>query len=99
MNISIRDSIKDSFLNGITLGKSIKMKRESLGMSINELADKISVSSATLSRIESGKIKKPRAVYLFRLSKVLEISYELLLELQGYDMEYIGYRDRRDTYR
>ena len=33
------------------------------------------------------------------LSKILNLNYKLLLELQGYDIEYIGYRDRRDNYR
>lgn len=72
------------------------MKRENLGLSLNELATKISISNSTLSRIESGKIKNPKAVYLFRISKVLNINYELLLELQGYDIGYINnYEERR----
>ena len=90
-----KGSYKDSFLNGITLGKTIKMKRESLGLSLNELAKEISISNSTLSRIESGKLKNPKAVYLFRISKVLKINYELLLELQGYDIGYINHYDRR----
>lgn len=89
-----KESYKDSFLNGITLGKTIKMKRESLGISLNELAKEISISNSTLSRIESGKLKNPKAVYLFRISKVLKINYKLLLELQGYDIGYVSF-DRR----
>lgn len=66
-----------------------------MGISLNELAKEISISNSTLSRIESGKLKNPKAVYLFRISKILKISYELLLELQGYDIGYISHYDRR----
>lgn len=97
-NTRLKESVKDSFFERATLGECIRMKRESINMSLEELADKIFVSKSTLSKIETGKLKYPKAVYVFRLSKVLNINYELLLELQGYDMEYIGYRDRRDRY-
>ena len=99
MNIKQKESAKDSFFMQTTLGECIRMKRESLNMSLEELADKIFVSKSTLSKIETGKLKYPKAVYVFRLSKVLNLNYKLLLELQGYDIEYIGYRDRRDNYR
>lgn len=81
------------------LGNYIRKKRKSLNLSITELASMVSISESTLSKIENNKIRQPKAVYIFRLSKALNVSYELLLELQGFDMEYIKYRDRRDNYR
>ena len=90
----LKGSYKDSFLNDITLGDCIRMKREKLGISQEDLAKKIYVSKTTLSNIENGKMKYPKAVYLFRISKELDINYELLLELKGFDITYIKFMDR-----
>jgi len=65
-----------------------------MGISLEELSEKIFVSKTTLSNIENGKIKYPKAVYLFRISKELNINYELLLELKGFDITYIKFMDR-----
>ena len=93
-NIKTKESGLDSFLNAITLGECIKMKRESLDKTLKEISDEIHVSVSTLSKIETGKLRHPKAVYLFKLSRVLNIQYEVLLELRGFDMNYIKFMDR-----
>ena len=94
-NTEVRESKKDSLF---TIGEYIRIKRRNLNMSLEELAKKIFISKSTLSKIENGKIKFPKPVYVFRLSKILCIEYELLLKLQGYDIEYIRYRDKLEKY-
>lgn len=92
-------NIKDSFYSKINLGTFLRMKRKNKNLTLNQLSKKVLISRSTLSKIERNEIKTPRAIHLYKLSKELNIKYELLLELQGYDMEYIRYRDRRDNYK
>ncbi len=41
-------------VNTIELGRAIKRRREELGLSLRDVADKTGVSASTLSRIENG---------------------------------------------
>ena len=41
-------------VNTIELGRAIKRRREELGLSLRDVADKTGVSASTLSRIETG---------------------------------------------
>ena len=52
----------------------IKFHRERLGFSMNELAEKVGVSEATISRWESGEIANMRRDRIATLASVLQIA-------------------------
>ncbi len=54
----------------------IKKRRKSLGMTQQELADKVGCSKGTLNKIETGHRRPSRAMAL-RLAEILEIPYDL----------------------
>ena len=60
------------------LGRAIRRKRESLGLSLRDVADETSVSASTLSRIENGT-GKPDADNIARLTKWLDVPMERIL--------------------
>lgn len=57
----------------------LKYWRKRRGMNIRELAAKASVSSITISRIETGKIVMPRSDVLSRLTQALGITMDQLI--------------------
>ncbi len=62
----------------------IKEKRLEHGLTMKELAQKVGVSEGTISRWESGEIANMRRGAMVALSKVLDISPEVLM---GWDQE------------
>ena len=56
------------------LGLAIAMRRESLGMTQEELAKAVGVSKASVSRWESGDISNMRRDRIYRLAKALNVS-------------------------
>lgn len=62
----------------------IKEKRLEHGLTMKELAQKVGVSEGTISRWESGEIANMRRGAMVALSKVLDISPEILM---GWDQE------------
>lgn len=52
----------------------IKDNREKLGLTMKELALRVGVSEATISRWESGNIKNMKRDKMFNLAKALKIS-------------------------
>src|SRR6476661_1734720 len=65
-------------VNTEELGRAIKRRREELGLSLRDVADKTSVSASTLSRIENGT-GKPDADNIARLTGWLEVPVERIL--------------------
>lgn len=63
----------------------IKEKRLEHGLTMKELAQKVGVSEGTISRWESGEIANMRRGAMVALSKVLDISPEVLM---GWDQVY-----------
>lgn len=57
----------------------IKEKRLEHGLTMKELAQKVGVSEGTISRWESGEIANMRRGAMVALSKVLDISPEVLM--------------------
>lgn len=70
-----------------------KIREESGFKSQRKLAEKSGISSATLSRIESG-IQKPLPETLHTLSKYLNVTYEELMKKAGYVEDYGHLRNR-----
>jgi transcriptional regulator with XRE-family HTH domain len=63
----------------------LREKRESLGLSMRNLADQIGVSKSTVSRWESGATKVISSNVLFKLAQALKISPVEVLLVMGYD--------------
>jgi len=65
-------------------GEYFKALREAKNMTLRDVEKKADVSNAYLSQLESGKVKQPSPLTLFKLSEIYEISYEILMEKVGY---------------
>lgn len=61
------------------LGKKIQKLRKELGLSQDEFARKADVPYTTLTKIETGVIKKPSVFVVAKIAKTLEISVDDLL--------------------
>jgi transcriptional regulator with XRE-family HTH domain len=68
----------NALVNTEELGRAVKRRREELGLSLRDVADKTSVSASTLSRIENGT-GKPDADNIARLTAWLEVPVERIL--------------------
>jgi transcriptional regulator with XRE-family HTH domain len=67
-----------TLVNTEELGRAIRRKRESLGLSLRDVADETAVSASTLSRIENGT-GKPDADNIARLTNWLDVPMERIL--------------------
>lgn len=61
-----------------TIGKRLKACRESKNLSLDQLADRASISKTGLWEIESGR-SEPRAFTLIALAQALEVRIDYLL--------------------
>src|SRR5438105_15493806 len=71
-------SANKSLVNTVELGRSVRRRREELGLSLRDVADETSVSASTLSRIENGT-GKPDADNIARLTAWLDVPMERIL--------------------
>ena len=62
------------------IGKNIKKRRTKLGLSQEDFAQKSGVKYTTLTKIESGVIKKPSVLLVAKVAKALGVSIEDLLK-------------------
>ena len=69
-----------------TLGERIAAARRLRGLNKTEFAAKMSLSKATISDWESGKIKNLRMEHIFRLADVLQVSARWIALAQGIPM-------------
>ena len=69
----------DNYINTAELGRAIKRRREELGLSLRDVADKTNVSASTLSRIENGT-GKPDADNIARLTNWLEMPIDRVMK-------------------
>ncbi|HEY7786169.1 MAG TPA: helix-turn-helix transcriptional regulator [Pyrinomonadaceae bacterium] len=67
-----------TLVNTEELGRAIRRRREELGLSLRDVADKTGVSASTLSRIENGT-GKPDADNIARLAGWLDMPMERVL--------------------
>lgn len=67
-----------------TIGPFLKSLREARGLSLREVEAKTGISNAFFSQIESGKVKRPSPVMLYKLAELFGISYEELMERAGH---------------
>lgn len=62
------------------LGKKIKALRLKTGLSQDEFARKANLAYTTLTKIETGVIKKPSVYNIAKIAKALNISLDNLVE-------------------
>ena len=62
------------------IGENIKKRRNKLGLSQEDFAQKSGVKYTTLTKIESGVIKTPSVVIVGKIAKALNVSIEDLLK-------------------
>ena len=62
------------------LGQKIKKLRQKLGLSQDNFARKADVPYTTLTKVETGVIKKPSVFVVSKIAKVLNVSIEDLLK-------------------
>lgn len=67
-----------ALVNTEELGRAVRRRREELGLSLRDVANKTSVSASTLSRIENGT-GKPDADNIARLTSWLDVPMERIL--------------------
>jgi transcriptional regulator with XRE-family HTH domain len=65
---------------GNKLGKKIKKLRTNLGLSQDELARKADVPYTTLTKIETGVIKKPSVYVVAKIAKALNTKLDDLIQ-------------------
>jgi transcriptional regulator with XRE-family HTH domain len=88
-----------SLVNTVELGRSIRRKREEMGMSLRDVADKTGVSASTLSRIENGT-GKPDADNIARLTGWLNVPVERIMsgrEMDGNEERAVVYFPQEST--
>ena len=64
----------------INIGENIKKRRTKLRLSQEEFAQKSGVKYTTLTKIETGVIKKPSVLLMAKIAKALGVSIEELLK-------------------
>ncbi|HVF23329.1 MAG TPA: helix-turn-helix transcriptional regulator [Pyrinomonadaceae bacterium] len=75
-----------ALVNTEELGRAVRRRREELGLSLRDVADKTAVSASTLSRIENGT-GKPDADNIARLTAWLEVPVERILNTRSTENE------------
>lgn len=68
----------------MTFGNYLKRAREAKGFTLRAVEERVGISNAFLSQLESGKVKQPSPVMLHKLATLYDVSYETLMEVAGY---------------
>jgi transcriptional regulator with XRE-family HTH domain len=67
-----------------TLASYLKSLRHARGLSLRGAEEKSGISNAFLSQLESGKVKQPSPVILYKLAELYSVPYEALMERAGH---------------
>src|SRR5262244_3972195 len=85
-----------SLVNTEELGRAIRRRRDELGLSLRDVADRTQVSASTLSRIENGT-GKPDADNIARLTGWLDMPIDRVMKKQAADVEPVIYYPHEAT--
>lgn len=66
-----------------SLGETLKESRELRGLTLRQVEEATGISNAYLSQLENGKILKPSANVLYKLSEAYNIDLPGLLRVAG----------------
>ena len=69
------------------INQIIRTRREELGLTMKELADRVGVSEGTISRWEGGQIQNMKRDKIVRLAEALEVPLPVLMDWEEYDAE------------
>ena len=67
-----------------TLGTYLKSLRDAKGLSLRDVEELSGISNAFVSQLESGKVKHPSPIKLYKLAEIYGAPYEALMERAGY---------------
>ena len=76
---NVKSTVVQMIIDQIKIGKFIRGRRLSLGLTQKQLADLINVGAGTISKWECGR-GLPELVNILPLCEVLEISFEELIK-------------------
>lgn len=65
------------------LGELLKQRRELMGLTLRQVEGVVGQSNSYLSQLENGKIKKPSANVLYKLSSLYRVSIDEFLIAAG----------------
>src|SRR5438552_19178719 len=85
-----------TLVNTEELGRAIRRRRDELGLSLRDVADKTSVSASTLSRIENGT-GKPDADNIARLTGWLDMPIDRVMNKAESNVEAVVYYPHEAT--
>jgi HTH-type transcriptional regulator, competence development regulator len=68
------------------LGELLADARRRSKMTLRAVQDKIGISNAYLSQLETGKVQSPSPVVLHKLSELYELPYAAVMEAAGYPL-------------
>ena len=77
------------------IGLKLRQRRKELGLSMKEIADKIGVSEATVSRWESGQIANMKRNFVPAYAKALNVPTEFIM---GFEDEIRDRGDKKESY-
>lgn len=81
----------------MSIASRVKAKREQLGLTQSELAEKVGTSQQAIEQLEGGRTKRPR--YLPELASVFEVSSEWLLHGTGHsNVTFAGKNEPKGKY-
>ena len=66
------------------LSQYLRALRDAKALSLRQVEGKTGISNAFVSQMESGKVKQPSPVILYKLAELYGVPYESLMELAGY---------------
>ena len=69
-----------------SLGEQLYSVRKLRGLSLQAVAGPSEISAAYLQKLERGDVKEPSPKVLYRLATTLNLPYERLMVLAGYEM-------------
>ena len=62
----------------------LRTLRKMKGYTLVQVEEAVGISNAYLSQLETGKVKNPSVGFLYKLAKMYEVPYEVLMKAAGY---------------
>lgn len=84
----------------ILIGRRIKQRREELGLTQEDLGNKLFLNKSTIQRYESGKVEKIKIPVLHAMAKALDVNPEWLAlktDVQGHFSENYNFAKEEDV--
>ena len=79
------------------LGEQLQVVRKMRGLSLQAVAKPSEISAAYLQKLERGDVKEPSPHVLHRLAETLDLPYERLMKLAGYEVPRADAQRAADT--